>query len=387
MKTIKLGKLELREYAAQKPIGIKSDGKFIYPEEIVSKKVTPPYGLTLAPIDEKIKLAIERIKLEPEFKLGIIDIGSFTKKEIISQIEKQSELGIAIMDMEIKYTEYLTTQLLGRNLPEPNIKFPIELKYEEKIPQIPGDWKWVPEKHYSLFKARVIFLENTIDPVCSLAAKYRKTHVHPVFASKGYEIICLEGQQNIKSEFELKAKDRRVVYISGVGYGNYDAFMGYNHIANPQQGIILKAGRYDYNLVKGKAIHLLSCKTARLLGPDMIQKGAKSYSGYTENFAIIYDIDAKLDIHEPDLFWACDSQIDISMAYGRSIQQSIADTYLQYDAAIAQSAGTIIASMLFHDKAILRSPVSGSVYGNKSDKIYPSVFNLIPLEEFIAVNL
>jgi hypothetical protein len=132
------------------------------------------------------------------------------------------------------------------------------------------------------------------------------------------------------------------------------------------QAAILQVGGYGAAEVKGRALHLLSCETARTLGPDTVTNGAKAFVGYDENFVF--------DWTNPNLYWQCDSQFDISMANGKTAEQAIADTVAKYDAAIASVPGTSTAATLLSDRNLLRSPVSGAAWGNKPHRIYPWVF-------------
>ncbi len=367
MKKVKIGKLNVAEFVTAKPVGIRGNGQFVYASELLGKGAIPSFGMALASKDNKIKLALARIKEEPDFELGILNkVGRYTKKEIISHIEKQSSLGKEITDIEVKYAEHFSRQLLG------NIPLLPPVKPGKIIPPaiIPKEWKWVPKKYWRLFKSRVVFCENTTDSVTTPAANYRIAHVHKAFKNRGFEVIALTGVNDIRSKFVTEATKSRVVYLGGIGHGSYTTYTGddFNHI--------LEVGHYDASEVNGKVAHFLSCETGRDLGPDTITKGAKAYAGYTENFVF--------DWANADLYWPCDSQFDISMANGRTVEQAIADTYAKFDAAIASVPGTSTAATLLNDKNLLRSPVSGAAWGSKTARVYPHVFYHMPVSVFFS---
>lgn len=83
--------------------------------------------------------------------------------------------------------------------------------------------------------------------------------------------------------FQLSAPQSDI--IIGIGHGDKDIFSGFN------KSVILEVGRYNPNEVRGKVIKLLSCQTGAELGPDLIQKGALSFMGYTDDYLWVCDAD------------------------------------------------------------------------------------------------
>jgi hypothetical protein len=368
MKQVKLGKFSLPDFAAEKPVGIRGNGQLIYPSELLQKKAAPSFGTALASPANKTKLAQARLKLEPDFEFGVINkVGRYTKKEVLKHIEDQTSLGRQFTDIEVNYAEYFTQQLLG-NVPLSGTISPV--KAVSAIPVIPADWRWIPKPWWRFFKSRVLFCENTTDSVTTPAANYRIANVHPVFVSKGFEVIVIKGVDDIRTKFEPKAKDSRVVYISGIGHGSYTTYTGHNF------NHLLQVGAYNADEVKAKSLHFLSCETARDLGPNTVSKGAASYTGYTENFVF--------DWANANLYWKCDSQFDISMANGKTTEQAIADTIAKYNSAIASVPGTSTAATLLSDRNLLRSPVSGLAWGKKTARIFPYIFHHIPFAVFMS---
>ncbi|HTN46214.1 MAG TPA: hypothetical protein VL098_07680 [Flavipsychrobacter sp.] len=365
MTTVKLGKLNLPKFAAEKAIGVRGDGTLMYAQEVISGKTPPKFGLELTSADNKAKLAIQRIKQEPDLKIGVINEGLYTKAEIISHIENQTALGKQIADAEAQYAEFLLNQMLGKT---PLLTAKFAMPKAEILPAIPAEWKAIPKVQWKLFNNKVLFCENTTDSVTNQAAMYRIANVHPVFANRGFEVIKLDGVNDNRTNFAARAKESRVVYISGIGHGNYSVYTGHSNAA------VLQVGGYDPLEIKNKCIHLLSCRTARDLGPNTVTNGTKAYAGYTENFTFTWA--------NSDLFWKADSQFDISMALGRTAEQSVADTVAQFNAGIAAVPGTTTAALLLQDKGLLRSPVSGAAWGSKSARIYPYLFFTTTLKDF-----
>jgi len=120
-----------------------------------------------------------------------------------------------------------------------------------------------------------------------------------------------------------------------VGHGEADKYKGdFNNE-------IMVVGQYDAEEVRGKIYHFVSCQTAKALGPDAIRKGCRAYFGYDQDFAFCPE--------HADVFFQCDSQIDLALAQGRTAgdahQQAI-DKYNDYIAAFMAAGDSITAAAL-----------------------------------------
>lgn len=356
----KVGNFEMKDYAASKPTAIGLDGQFIYPETLAKKKDLALGSLYALSEDLQLKLALERTNLEPDFKLGIIGVGILSKDDVIEQITNKTELGMDIVRAEMAYCNEFNSTLAAGTPPETWAEEPAELEREE----LPEELEDIPKKLRPLFRAIALFCENTTDSVTKLAAQYRMEKVHPVFAKRGFEVICLKGIQDVRYYFRQKALNSRTVYISGVGHGSPTTYTG--HLGDP----ILRVGSYDPAEVKGKCMHLLSCQTAKELGPDVVAKGTRAYAGYFENFTFVLD-DPSTPINELNLFWKCDSTFDIKMAEGVTAKAAHYGMIAAYNAAIAMVPNTEAAVWLTHDRNYLRTPTIDAIYGKISARIYP----------------
>jgi hypothetical protein len=367
MKTVKLGKFTVLEYVAAKPLMIRGNGELVYASALLKKTQPPHFGVALASPENKAKLATARLILEPDFTFGVINkVGEYSKADVLKHIQDQTSLGQQFTDIEVNYAEYFANQLLG-NLPMTPPRLKVAIVKEATI--LP-DWKWLPKIHWRFFRTRVVFCENTTDGVTTPAANYRIANVHPVFAARGFEVVSLQGTNDIRASFIPAAQNSRTVYISGIGHGSYTTFTGHSNVQ------VLQVGGYNATEVNGKAIHLLSCETGRTLCPDTVANGAKAAVGYDENFVF--------DWTNANLYWQCDSTFDISMANGRTAEHAIADTVARYNTAIASVPGTSTAATLLSDRNLLRSPVSGAAWGSKTTRIYPYMFYYVPFAVFMA---
>lgn len=377
-RSTKVGRFSLPAFAAEKPVGIRRNGELIYAQDLLKSNAAPIFGMTLMPDEHKAKLAIERLKLEPDFTFGILQVGAYSKKEILSHVAQMTPLGKQVADIEVRYAEFFCNQLMGKDpmsFSMPAAKAPArKTAAQTKISKATTNAQnWagkMPKEVQKFLKSSVLFCENTTDHLTGPAAQYRIKNVHPVFASKGFNVIVLQGLQDIRTNFQIKAIDNSVVYIGGIGHGASNIYTGDNF------NQILTVGAYAGNEVKGKVMHFLSCQTAAALGPDTVSKGALAYTGYSEDFVF--------DTSHGDLYWQCDSVFDINMANGKTVSQAMTELYKAFDNAIAQFPGTSTAANLLHNKTVLRSPVSGAPWGQQNAKISSNVAVHLGMAEFFS---
>ena len=364
----KIKNLVFKSYALKKPLSVAPDGSFLNACDLASQPSLAIGSLHALSEDLQIKLALERNRMEPDFRLGIIGIGLISKAEVLEHIEAQSELGQTFVRAEISYANELVGALAGG----PAKKWALIPK--AKAERVPSDWKWVPQRWWPFLRSWALFCENTTDQVTTPAAAYRIKHVHPVFKARGFVVKSLDGVNDVRVNFIPIARMKRTVYLSGIGHGSPTTYTG--HMGDP----ILRVGAYDQAEVKGKSIHFLSCQTAKQLGPDTVQKGAKSYCGYFENFTFVWD-DQNTPINEQELFWKADSTYDIMMANGATSDVAYKATIAAFNAAMALVPGTAAATWLKWDRDIFRAPAINAVYGDKAAKISP--FILLPNSPFM----
>jgi hypothetical protein len=365
---IKVGNLKMQSYAAKKPIAIGPDGKFINTADFATAPGLALGSMFALNADHQVSLTLARNKLEPDFKLGIIGVGMLTKDEVLKQVEARTKLGQEIVRAEMNYLNNLIAALPQGEVPRWP---PIPPKGPIKPEPLPKKWKWIPKPYWWIVKSWALYCENTTDGVTNYAAEYRIKNVHPFFQARGFVIQSLEGQRDDRTHFLPIAKNQRTVWMSGIGHGSPTAYTGDLNVD------ILAVGDYDPAEVTGKVIHLLSCQTAKQLGPDLIKNGARAYAGYFENFTFTED--------NMDLYWRSDSMFDLSMAFGLTVEQAHNNTITAYNAALLTPGipGTATATWLTWDRDYFRSPVIDPIYGDKNAKISP--WMLLPWHPFEAL--
>ncbi len=344
---MKIGSLQFKPFAVKKPLMMTPEGAFLSAQEVAK---APSLGMgSLFTLNKSLqaKLAMKRYSMEPDFKLGIIGQGIYSKKEIIDQIKRKTKFGELATRAEMGYCNELTANLRVRKIPSWP-KVPVK-----RIPKWPW-WKPIQKCIRLRLRNRALFCENTTDNVTKPIAKWRIKNVHPKFAARGFTVVALTGTDDDRANFVPAAKNGLTTYISGVGHGNYNLYTGH------WSDRILEVGNYDSAEVKNKSIHFLSCQTARDLGPDTIKKGAKAYAGYNENFHFVWDDPATPFINEFLLFVRADATFDLQMAAGATAGQALVATKKAFNAAIAQVPNTAAATWLTYDRDHLKLPGSNT---------------------------
>jgi len=336
---MKIGQLEFRDYAAKKPLSASPDGTFLTAADLVGKATaTLRLGSSHAlGAGVQKKLTLERYKLEPDFKLGIIGRGEMTKAEIIENIQNDTEFGQLAVHVEMEYCNTLIDSLSGGKV----VLWPKLTKVPIKLTP---NWKPVKKCIWLKLPAHALFCENTTDSVIGPVAAYRISHVHPAFAARGFAVVPLTGTNDMRASFIPQAKNQATLYIGGSGHGNVNVYTGY--INQP----ILQIGSYDPAEVSGKGMHFYTCLTGVQLAQDAVNHGAKFYAGYTVSFTWVWDSPSTPGLNEFELFVRSESTFDICIANGNTAQQAFDATIQAFTAAMAQVPGSAAASWLMYDR-------------------------------------
>src|SRR5687768_3997260 len=108
-------------------------------------------------------------------------------------------------------------------------------------------------------------IDSNYEPVTEAACDYRNAHVYPALTSRGFRLEKLQGPLARRVYVAPAAARAEIDYLTGVGHGVYDTFTGHHGDA------IFRTGSFSAAEVTGKIVHLLSCQTARDLGPDFVR--------------------------------------------------------------------------------------------------------------------
>ena len=94
------------------------------------------------------------------------------------------------------------------------------------------------------------------------------------------EYFSLKREKVTRKNFEKFLNKRPIDLVLLCGHGSPNSINGNEEAILDTQ---------NDNLLKGKAIHALSCQSANTLGPDAVKKGANSYIGYKEDYIAFLD--------------------------------------------------------------------------------------------------
>lgn len=199
----------------------------------------------------------------------------------------------------------------------------------------------------------VLAVDSSHDALTRAGLDYREKHVYPHLMRRGLVVRKFQGPMARRLYVAPEARKSDVSYVTGVGHGGHDTYTG--DWGSP----IWQVGNYHPDEVRGKIMHLLSCETARDLGPDAVRNTCRAYFGYDENFVVV--------LSHPEVFFDCDSEIDRGFADGLNAARVHDHTIALYDKRIGEALAAgrqYTAAVLRFDRDHLRSPQSGSNWGN-----------------------
>lgn len=204
----------------------------------------------------------------------------------------------------------------------------------------------------------VLAVDSSFESVTNQVFQYRQKNVYPFLEQKGFTIQRCQGPLARRIYVAPEARKPGVDYITGVGHGSYDTYTGDFH--DP----IFSVGNYSPEESRAKIVHLISCETARELGPDFVAHGCRAYLGYDENFSFQPD--------DGDIFFECDSEIDRAFAQGATAAEAYERARALFDQKIAafRAAGKEFkAATLEFNRDHLRSPTSGPQWGDPNARL------------------
>ena len=113
-----------------------------------------------------------------------------------------------------------------------------------------------------------------------------------------------------------------VHYITGMGHGLYNTFAGYqNKVIWP----LKTNGNYNIDLLWGRVVHLVSCRSGALLGQWMVKQGVLAFWGYATDFEIRRgeEYTGTDEYNDPtaEIFMRMDIIIDIGILSGKTAHQ------------------------------------------------------------------
>lgn len=125
--------------------------------------------------------------------------------------------------------------------------------------------------------------------------------------AKNFRVIDLKENRANRKELTSVIKKTSPQLIVLNGHGNADLITG-------QNGEVLIKANENEEMLAGRIIYALSCRTAKLLGPKSVAKGARCYLGYKEDFVFFHkNLTKPLNDPWAGLFLEPSNQIPISL--------------------------------------------------------------------------
>ncbi len=120
-----------------------------------------------------------------------------------------------------------------------------------------------------------------ITPSYELVTRYGASWMTQVLNAATIPVVDLYGSEATASNFFSALETQDPILVNLLGHGDY------NLIAC-QNGETLLQGGVNTNVLAGRVVYALSCRTGRDLGRTAFAEGAISYLGYSEDFWMIY---------------------------------------------------------------------------------------------------
>jgi hypothetical protein len=117
--------------------------------------------------------------------------------------------------------------------------------------------------------------------VATYIGKLGLQHAVDYWRGKGYEIGDLVGDNAVRDKVLSELSSRDPIFFFGVGHGNPSVFTGQNY-----NRIFWTCNCKE---LSGRVVYLLSCSTGAGLGPDIVNKKARCYIGYKEDFVWVQE--------------------------------------------------------------------------------------------------
>lgn len=139
---------------------------------------------------------------------------------------------------------------------------------------------------------------------------------------RGNKTIALKGKRANRTEFESVIRKTTPQLLMLNGHGNDSEVAGQDH------EVILDSKSTE-DITRGRIIYALSCSAAKILGHDCIEKGAKTFIGYSEEYIFLH---SHLKVARPRqdkmaaLFFKPSNLIPISLIKGNTTGDSYKDS-------------------------------------------------------------
>lgn len=157
-------------------------------------------------------------------------------------------------------------------------------------------------------------------PKHDLTTRYISTWAQKVIeeaATRGHTVLDLPGSRARRDNIESMIAKQRPQLLFFNGHGNDGCVSGHD------DEILIAAGENDA-ILTGALVYALSCRSARVLGVQSVNKGARAYIGYSDDFVFLITTTTKQTRPADDrlaaLFLDPSNQVVLSLLKGHTAQ-------------------------------------------------------------------
>lgn len=174
---------------------------------------------------------------------------------------------------------------------------------------------------------RVTFMRPDWD-IVTASGSYWMQAVVDFARQRGINFGDLQGNDATLHQLQREILSRNPQLFYGVGHGLAHIITGQN------EEIVLS--KDNARIMKDRIVHLLSCQTAKQLGPELIRAGAKVYVGYDVDFYAVLGLDPRVDslytraLFEPDITLALNLLSGLPPAKAYEESQAVSDEWIEY---------------------------------------------------------
>jgi len=161
-----------------------------------------------------------------------------------------------------------------------------------------------------------------------------EAHVVDSLRGNGIDVTDVQATDAVRTNVLAAVQEKDPVFFTGFGHGNSDIFTGDDEKA------ILDLN--NVSTMSGRIVRLLSCLTARRLGPAMISAGAWGYIGYYEEWTWIQanlDQDPYVDPYACSFYRSADTDA-MELGKGRTLKDAADAMVAVYNEEIERWTGS-----------------------------------------------
>lgn len=204
-----------------------------------------------------------------------------------------------------------------------------------------------------------VCIDSNADVVADAVAKWRDANTYPLLLTNGFSLRRLKESMSNRDYLEQELLLTDVTYLSGSGHGLDDEFQGSDNLP------ALKVGQYKKVEVTGRVVHLLSCRTALLLGRDLVKNGCIAFFGYDMPFSFYYEF--------IDQFMSPNKLIDEMISQGHTAQSVHEAVVVEYERIInslkTSGASVVVIADMETNLNHFCSPSKDAKWGNPMARI------------------